>query len=33
MRKILLAMLIASPVGAQQAPTFDFSIANIMRGP
>jgi dipeptidyl aminopeptidase/acylaminoacyl peptidase len=34
MRKILLAALIAAPLGAQQAPsTFDFSIKNIMRGP
>jgi dipeptidyl aminopeptidase/acylaminoacyl peptidase len=34
MRTILLAALIAAPLGAQQAPsTFDFSIKNIMRGP
>ncbi|HZJ00705.1 MAG TPA: prolyl oligopeptidase family serine peptidase [Gemmatimonadaceae bacterium] len=34
MRKLLLAVLLASPLGAQQAPsTFDFSIKNIMRGP
>jgi len=34
MRKLLLAALIAAPVGAQQAPSsFDFSIKNIMRGP
>jgi len=34
MRKLLLAALIAAPLGAQQAPSnFDFSIKNIMRGP
>jgi dipeptidyl aminopeptidase/acylaminoacyl peptidase len=31
MRKILLALLVAAPLGAQQP--FDFSIKNIMRGP
>src|SRR5687767_770561 len=36
MRKALLALLVALPLGAQQQPqqsSFDFSIANIMRGP
>jgi dipeptidyl aminopeptidase/acylaminoacyl peptidase len=34
MRKLLLAVLLTTPLGAQQAPsTFDFSIKNIMRGP
>ncbi len=34
MRKLLLAALIAAPLGAQQTSSaFDFSIRNIMRGP
>ena len=34
MRKILFALLVASPLAAQTAPSsFDFSIKNIMRGP
>ena len=33
MRKLLLALLVAAPAGAQQTSTFDFSIRNIMRGP
>ncbi|MDO8500845.1 MAG: prolyl oligopeptidase family serine peptidase [Gemmatimonadaceae bacterium] len=34
MQKILLALLIAAPLGAQQTSApFDFSIRNIMRGP
>jgi hypothetical protein len=35
MRKLLsgLVLLLASPIAAQQAKPFDFSIKNIMRGP
>ena len=33
MKRLLLGLLLAVPVGAQQPSTFDFSIKNIMRGP
>ena len=33
MRRFLLAILVAAPLGAQQPSSFDFSIRNIMRGP
>src|SRR5688500_18292981 len=33
MRRILFAILVAAPLGAQQPSSFDFSIRNIMRGP
>ena len=33
MRKVLIALLIAAPLTAQQPSNFDFSIKNIMRGP